>query len=79
MTSNRPTIEHNLSRVESSYLMDLLHADWARMVGAHAAVGNLGEPNEHIWAWRKNRAIRLMMKLDDNAFNQGFWEDDKGL
>lgn len=77
--SNRPTIEHNLTRIESSYLMDLLHADWSRMVAAYAAAGILGEPNEHVWAWRKARASRLMNKLDDNAYRQGFWEDGVGL
>ena len=77
--SNRPTIEHQLTPTETSYIMDLLHADWARMVGASAAFPGVGEPNAHVWAWRKARGSRLLNKLDDNAYRQGFWEDGKGL
>lgn len=77
--SNRPTIEHNLTPVETSYLMDLLHADWARMVEASAVVGDLNKFSAHVWAWRKARASQLLHKLDENAYKQGFWEDGVGL
>lgn len=79
--SNRPTIEHHLTPAETSYLMDLLHADWANRVarGAVASTVSGGEPNAHVWAYLKARASRLLNKLDNNAYDQGFWEDGKGL
>jgi hypothetical protein len=78
--SNRPTIEHLLTPAETSYLMDLLHADWNRQVMADAALGGRSLHDDHVWRWRKSRASRLLNKLDDNAYRQGFWSDDgKGL
>jgi len=61
--------------------MDLLHRDWATQVAAFAAVGDMSNRpfDAHVWAWRKARASRLMNKLDDNAFKQGFWDDGVGL
>lgn len=79
--SNRPTIEHNLTPYETSYLMDLLHADWARQVSGFGLVGDgQSRPfDDHIWRWRKARASQLLNKLDENAYAQGFWEDGHGL
>jgi hypothetical protein len=79
--SNRPTIEHNLTPAETSYLMDLLHGDWNRQVMGYAAVfdGANRPYDDHVLQWRKSRASRLLNKLDENAYVQGFWEDGHGL
>ncbi len=80
--SNRPTIEHNLTPAETSYLMDLLHADWGRRVATAAVVTMAkGKPahDAHVWQFLKARASRLLNKLDENAYQQGFWEDGHGL
>lgn len=80
--SNRPTIEHHLTPAETSYLMDLLHADWGRRVAETAVVsvieGRLAY-DHHVWTYLKRRPSILQNKLDENAYNQGFWEDGKGL
>ncbi len=80
--SNRPTIEHHLTPVETSYLMDLLHADWSRRVAQSAVVTLIqGKPSydAHVWAYLKQRGSRLLNKLDENAFKQGFWNNGIGL
>lgn len=80
--SNKPTIEHNLTIVETSYLMDLLHADWARRVAESAVatvIDGRVKPDAHVWAYLKARASRLQNKLDENAYKQRFWEDGVGL
>lgn len=82
MISNRPTIEHNLTPQETSYLLDLLHDDWARRVAQGAVVTGAGGKlahDAHVWAYLKARASRLLNKLDENAFKQGFWENGVGL
>ena len=62
--------------------MDLLHADWARRVSETAVVTLIDGRkayDHHVWQFLKSRASRLQHKLDDNAYNQGFWEDGHGL
>lgn len=80
--SNRPTIEHHLTPAETSYLMDLLHADWGRRVAQAAVVtmidGRMSH-DAHVWVYLKRRASILQNKLDENAYQQGFWENGVGL
>lgn len=79
--SNRPTIEHHLTPAETSYLMDLLHKDWAQNVMGGAVVGDMqGRPyDSHVLHWKKARASRLLNKLDDAGWKQGFCENGVGL
>jgi hypothetical protein len=77
--TNKPMILMEFSRADASYIMDLLHADWARRVALGAATHDSGQYDDHVQRWLKRRPSRLMNYMDDTADKQGFWEDGKGL
>lgn len=77
--TNNPKILFEVSRADASYLMDLLHNDWARNVALAAATCENGQHDHHVQQWRKRRPSRLMNYMDAAADRQGFWEDGKGL
>jgi len=79
--SNRPKILFEFSREDASYLMDLLHKDWAWRVAGYAIVeGSPTQPHdEHVRQWLKRRPSGLMNYMDSAADQQGFWEEGKGL
>lgn len=80
MSGNNPKILMEFSREDASYIMDLLHADWARRVAITAVTHDMGEQHDHhVKTWLKRRPTRLMNYMDDTADKQGFWEDGKGL
>lgn len=79
--SNRPKILFEFARHDASYIMDLLHNDWANKVAQYAVASTQKpEPHfQHIREYLKRRPSILMNYMDETAYKQGFWEDNTGL
>lgn len=76
--SNNPRLLVELKRWEASLIMDSLHNTWAQYV-SRMAVADCKDFSHHVWAWRKGQMSRLLNMIDDRGYEQGFYEDGKGL
>lgn len=67
--SNNPKVLNELTPIEQSWLMDVLHEEWNRRV---VQVALRSDYSTHVVQYHKHTASRLLRLLDHNADTQGF-------
>lgn len=68
-SGNNPRVLVEFDEHEAAWLADRLHEEWARRITQAVIVGGY---NAHVVQYHKNRAAKLMNRIVDKAWDQGF-------